>query len=180
MEVEEFRRIESSVVSQGYAAELGWAASIKLCPNADTFAFEAAWVIISSGIKNQVARKIEFRFSAGLKKGQSALVTIGHKGKAQAIDYIIANRARLFREYQNAEDKIACLETLPWIGPTTKYHLAKTLGIDTCKPDRHLLRIAAKYNMDPFTLCEDLAKKTGKKITFIDSVLWRAANLGLI
>jgi len=180
MKIEIFRKIEKAVIRSGYGNELVWAAVIRLCPDADTFAFEASWVIISSGIKNQVARKIELRFSAGLKKGQSALVTIGHKGKAQAIDYIITNRARLFREYQNADDKIAFLETLPWVGPTTKYHLAKNLGIDTCKPDRHLIRIAAKYNTDPFTLCKDLAIQTGKRIAYIDSALWRAANLGLI
>jgi hypothetical protein len=52
--------------------------------------------------------------------------------------------------------------------------------MDVCKPDRQLMRIAGRYRMTPEELCSTLAKKTGERIGTVDSVIWRAANLGMI
>ena len=180
MKVREYVNLKVSLNDRGYYNEIQWAQDIKPCSTSDHFAFEAIWVIISAGLKNQVARKIEKKLFMSLEAGQSVLVSIGHKGKAKAIDYVLNNKTHLYEQFQNAENKTDFLETLPWIGPITKYHLAKNLGVDTCKPDRHLSRIAAKYNSDPFTFCKELSRKTGDKIAVVDQVLWRAANLGLI
>ena len=180
MEIKEYLKLKNQVCIAGYEHEITWAHNLESCKSADSFAFEAAWVIISAGLKNQVAERINEKFYMALAAGESALVSIGHKGKAQAIDHILTNRYELFKQFQEADNKIDFLQTLPWIGPIIKYHLAKNLGIDTCKPDRHLVRIAGAHDTDPFTLCKELSRKTGDKIAVVDMVLWRAANLGFV
>ena len=37
-----------------------------------------------------------------------------------------------------------------------KFHLARNLGLDFAKPDRHLQRIAQSYNTTPQELCEHI------------------------
>ena len=73
------------------------------------------------------------------------------------------------------------METLPWIGPITKYHLARNLGIDVAKPDRHLVRLAKRFGYNESTgvqqMCEELAERTRDRIGVVDVVLWRYANL---
>ena len=69
---------------------------------------------------------------------------------------------------------------LPWIGPVTKFHLAKNLGLDFAKPDVHLARLAAAERTTVDELCERLAAQTGYRVTTIDSVLWRACADGYL
>jgi len=71
-------------------------------------------------------------------------------------------------------------QSLPWIGPITKYYMAKNLGADVCKPDRHLTRIAGKYDMELEELCKKLSEESGDHISMVDNVIWRVANLGFI
>ena len=82
--------------------------------------------------------------------------------------------------------EICYLDTLPMIGPVTRYHLARNIGIDCVKPDRHLIRLASEagYEMkDPQkgveAMCRDIQKDIGdaEKLGTIDVVLWRACNL---
>jgi hypothetical protein len=72
------------------------------------------------------------------------------------------------------------LQTLDFVGPITKYHLAKNIGLDVVKPDRHLMRLAkaAKFP-SPTDLCQSIADVTGDKISVIDLVLWRYSTLGV-
>lgn len=172
--------IKAKLVDIGYANEIDWAESLKPCTSASNFMIETIWVILNSGMKNQVARKIMDRVFNAIDLGNKVSSVFGHKGKASAIEYILSNYDRLFKEYQEAKDKLAYLETLPWIGKITKYHLARNLGFDVCKPDRHLERLAKQNNTTPHELCKELANITGDRIGVVDVVLWRAANLGLV
>ena|SRR6266496_6430799 len=104
----------------------------------------------------------------------------GHRGKCNAIRYVYANKERLFGEYLAAEDKVGFLVTLPWVGDITKYHLAKNFGVDCCKPDRHLVRIAAGCQTTPTELCQSLAATSGLRVNTVDYILWRSANLRLL
>jgi hypothetical protein len=52
--------------------------------------------------------------------------------------------------------------------------------MDFCKPERQLKRVAGKYGKTPEEFCTELAKKTGDRIGTVDTVMWRAANLGMI
>ena len=70
------------------------------------------------------------------------------------------------------------IQTLPFMGPATSYHLAKNIGLDVVKPDRHLLRMAAAVGYDsPSLLCEDIAASVGDRVSVVDVVLWRFATL---
>ena len=176
----EYFELYEKVKMAGYSREIDWARSLVPCLNAGEFTLEAIWVIINAGMKAQVARNIEQRIYRAIDRGEPINSAFGHEGKVKAIEYIIENHQRLFDEYLAAQDKLVYLETLPWIGPITKYHLAKNLGLDMVKPDRHLVRIARKEEKTPLELCKEISQLTGDRLALVDTVLWRAANLGMI
>jgi len=180
MKTIDYLDLKTKLLELGYEKEIDWAEDIELCKNENSFANEAMWVILNSGMKNQIARKIEERIYHAIKLHQPIGSVFGHKGKVKAIEYIFTNKKELFKDFQEAKNKLEFLVSLPWIGNITKYHLAKNLGIDICKPDRHLVRIADKFGTTPFKLCAKLSKITGDRVRTIDTVLWRAANLGII
>jgi hypothetical protein len=99
----------------------------------DEFAREAIFVICNSGMRFTVAEGIFRRVVAALNIGKSAHTAFGHKGKASAIDDIWNRRGELLALFRRAADKVAFCETLPWIGPTTKFHLAKNFGVDVAE-----------------------------------------------
>ncbi|TPG49278.1 hypothetical protein EAH89_21445 [Roseomonas nepalensis] len=71
------------------------------------------------------------------------------------------------------------LRLLPHIGEVTVWHLAKNLGFDVAKPDRHLVRMAHAHGFsDPHTFCAALAQATGERVRVIDLMLWRYAAAG--
>jgi hypothetical protein len=79
-----------------------------------------------------------------------------------------------------AEDKLAFCETLPWIGGITKYHLAKSYGLDFAKPDVHLQRLADLEGVTAQELCARLAPELGWKVRTVDLVIWRACATGIL
>lgn len=170
--------VKEQVANAGYSHEVTWAEALTPVADPLTFWTEFAWVVLNSGMKEQIARKIWTRVRPAVEAGQSAETVFGHKGKAAAIDFVWTNRERLLAEYQTASDKVTWCETLPWIGGITKWHLAKNYGHDCAKPDRHLVRIAGTEG--PHALCARLAGASGDRIATVDVVIWRAANLGLL
>lgn len=180
MKTYEFWRLRQQVVDAGYGDEIIWQESVKEPDTADEFMWQYIWVVISSGMKNQIARIIEQRIVEAYNWKWAISTVFNHKGKVKAIDNMIANHDRIFDEYLEAEDKLAFLKSLPYIGDITKYHLAKNLGVDCVKPDRHLVRISAMYNETPQSICERLARETGYRVATVDLILWRAGNLGVI
>jgi len=167
----EYLNLRKQVKNAGYSEEIKWAEDLKPCHNKQLFALEAIWVIISSGLKNQVARKIEQRIYRAIDNFEPLESAFQHKGKVKAIEYILQHQQRLFDEYQQAEDKLGYLKSLPWIGDITKYHLAKNLGLDMVKPDRHLVRIAGKEDKTPLQLCRELSELTGDNLAVVDTVI---------
>jgi hypothetical protein len=136
-------------------------------------------------MKAQIAGPIFNRIIDCLNNGGDISSVFGHKLKVKAIKEVLANRHELFASFCETqfEDTNAILdfcESLPHIGGITKYHLAKDLGCDVAKPDRHLVRISAKYDMTTEELCEKLSNETGDSIAAVDFILWRAANLGIL
>ena len=139
------------------------------------FYLEYVWVVINAGMKEQVARKIYNKFL----ESQDPTV-IGHLGKRKAIISIRDHATDIWDTLLKCGDKLSCLEMLPWIGPVTKYHLARNLGLDVVKPDRHLVRLAAHFGYEsPDTLCRTIQEdlNDGTKLGEIDLVLWRYTNL---
>lgn len=144
--------------------------------DADAFKLfsEFAFVVINSGMKNQIAQKIYVRF---VENGFDPSV-IGHLGKRKAIETAIKEHRRWFDTLKQMNNKVDYLETLPWIGPITKFHLARNLGIDCAKPDRHLVRLALLfgYKGNVAEMCDYLAKEFGMRVGTVDLILWRYCN----
>lgn len=179
-EVKTFFELREAIVRLGYGAEIVWQESVKEPDSSDEFMWQYIWVVISSGMKNQIARKIEQRIAEAYNNHQPIEGAFKHKGKVKAIEFMVKNHEQVFDQYLESKDRLSFLQTLPYIGEITKYHLAKNLGEDVVKPDRHLVRIAQNYGTTPLELCQELARKIGYRIGTIDLILWRAANLGFI
>lgn len=176
---ETFRTI---IVLLGQQADddIAWSEGIQPPENAEDFAMEAIFVICNSGMKNTIARKIFNKIVIAIGEGQSASTVFGHAGKAAAIDDIWRRREELLHAYFNAADKVEFCATLPWIGPITKFHLAKNFGADVAKPDVHLQRLADREDCSVPALCARLALATGYRVATIDVVLWRACANGIV
>lgn len=157
-----------------------WSENVQSPTTAEEFAGEAIYVICNSGMSNRVAAPIAARCLAALAVGASATTVFRHPGKSVAIDAIWRQRDELFFRYLAENDKVEVLAQLPWIGPVTKYHLAKNLGADTAKPDVHLERLARRERTTTRELCQRLARETGYRVATIDTILWRACAYGLL
>lgn len=180
MNVKLFWELRQKIINAGYGEEIIWQESVTEPDTADEFMWQYIWVVISAGMKNQIARIIEQRIVEAYNNEQPIESVFRHKGKVVAIKNMIANHDDIFDDYLKTDNRLGFLKSLPYIGDITKYHLAKNLGEDIAKPDRHLVRIATKYKETPQTLCERLARETGYRIATIDLILWRAGNLGLV
>lgn len=143
--------------------------------NPEKFFEQYVWCVLNAGMKEQVARKIWEKYLDKLDP-----LVIGHLGKRAAIEQGLKNYVRWFGELKCTKNQIEYLQTLPWIGPITKYHLARNIGIDAVKPDRHLERFAKQFGFKtPLELCQHVQNEIGNsdKLGLIDFVFWRAANL---
>lgn len=176
----QFREIEAVLRARGYGETITWSENVIPPADARAFAREAIYVICNSGMNFKTANGIYWRCVRALRRGQSSSEEFGHKGKTKAIDHIWRHRQILFAGFRIAENKVAYCHTLPFIGQITKYHLAKNLGVDTIKPDVHLMRLAVRERGSAIALCERLAFLTGYKLSTIDSILWRACADGYI
>lgn len=163
-----------------YTEEIDWQENLKPCNDPYNFFMETCWVILNSGMKEQIARIIWDRIKIAWAQDIDISTVFKHKGKVSAIKYAKENYNKLFSDYVDSDDKINFLKTIPFIGEITCYHLAKNLGHNCIKPDRHLVRISKEYNTTPYALCLELSELSGFKIATVDIILWRAANLGII
>lgn len=168
-----FARIDAAVRAAGYDAAIDQSENIMAPTTAAEFASEAIYVICNSGMSNVVAVPIFNRCMKALRAGKSASTVFGHPGKGKAIDWIWKRRKRLFREFAVAPDMIEFFSALPWIGPITKFHVAKNVGADVAKPDVHLNRLADREGLTAQELCDRLATETGYRAATIDLILWR-------
>jgi hypothetical protein len=181
MDLARYQRVRRAVIDAGHKHEIDWAETVKPPETAEQFAREVIWVILCSGMKEQVARLIQDRVWAAINAGRPVKGNVlGASGKAAAVDSIWQNRAAMFAAFTAANDKVEFCQSIPWIGPITKWHAAKNLGVDCAKPDIHLERVAAFYETTPAELCAALWAASGDRIATVDLVIWRACNLGII
>lgn len=175
-----FRRLERAVREAGHAGDIAWAERLGPPPDADAFARAAVYVIINSGMSWTVAQPIYERCLRALQTDGRLGVVFGHRGKVRAIRSIWQHRCELFEQFNQADDPTSFCAALPWIGPTTKWHLAKDLGADVAKPDVHLARLARRDRTTVDRLCRRLARLTGYRVATIDTILWRACATGVL
>lgn len=175
-----YKNLVQTLEKLGYSGEINWQRELNPCDNNIAFFWETCWVILNSGMKEQIARKIWERIQEAWLQEKNISEVFRHKGKVAAIKYAKDNSGKLFEGYCLADDKIEYLKTIPFIGNITCYHLAKNLGHDCVKPDRHLVRVANTYNTTPDLLCQQISDETGEKKCVVDIVIWRSCNLGLL
>ena len=175
-----FRRLEQAICEAGYAEDISWSEALGPPEDAEAFGRAAAYVIINSGMKNEVAELIYAKCLKAIERGRSVTKVYGHYAKARAIDAIWQNRLRHFGTFVATDDKLAFCHALPWIGPVTQYHLAKDLGVDVAKPDVHLARLAVRDRTTVERMCKRLSKQSGYRVATIDTILWRACATGIL
>ena len=179
------------------------AAPERLSP--DSFAYECAYVILAGGFSQKTAKKIHAKICERLADGASAddlLKLFNNKNKINAIYKIWQNRDSLCQQYyaqKTLDGKLNYIQTLPHIGKITAHHLARNLGENIVKYDIWIQRLGCVYagnleflahvdngklNLEIKKYCDDmfehLVKETGLPVGYIDVLLWKACQNGLI
>ncbi len=156
---------------------------------------EAAWVILCSGFNERVVRRYFDSISLCFCDWYSAECIVSRRDRCWSTAMAIFGNARKITAIVQAcgyvyeqgfgslsprilADPIRELGKLPFIGPVTSYHLAKNLGIDVVKRDRHLLRLASHLGFDsPEEMCGVFGHQVGEPVSVVDIVLWRYCTL---
>ena len=170
----------------------------------DEFAFEVFYVILASGFKQKVAKEKfilirDFICSGGEVCSENLLKIFGNKNKINAICKMWQNRVEYcnkFYKLKSIDEKLNYLETLPYIGKITKNHIARNLGINKVKYDVWIQRLGISLcgdkNINPSStldtdvknMCDkmfnDISVITGEPVGYIDVVLWKSCQIGLL
>ncbi len=187
---------KEQVIQAGFAYEIDWQYRVKFEGISEsTFLREAAWVILSAGMREQIIRKKFPVITKAFKNWKNASYIVAHRdecrrqamsvfGHDRKIDSIIGIAEEISEDgfpmviNQLEQKGVQYLQSLPFMGPATSFHLAKNIGLSAVKPDRHLCRIAEKAGYCcPEALCDEIARTVGEKLPVIDVVIWRYANL---
>lgn len=191
-----YRKAKEAVIRAGFRDEISWQESINFDYVTESdFLREHAWVTLSAGMKERVVRNHFRGVTSSFHDFQSAEVIIENKcacrrlalqhfNNQKKIDAILLMANRIYSEgfdkfkrslYFNP---LETLKSLPYIGPVTCFHLAKNIGIQVAKPDRHLTRLASLYGYDDVQrFCNDISLRTGDGVPVVDIVLWRFASI---
>lgn len=191
-----FLYAKQCVIESGYSDEILWQESTNFnLIDEKTFLREAAWVILNSGMRESLIRRIFGRISACFFKWESAekiarkkerciskaLAIFNNVGKITAIATLAEDVYRKGIERVKIEIKETGINRImfyPFMGRATSYHFAKNIGLNFAKPDRHLLKIAAVAGYEcPQEMCQELANEIGEKTSVIDLIFWRFATL---
>jgi hypothetical protein len=184
------------VFEQGFESEVAWQEGLCFGRLTESdFLREAAWVILSSGFRERVVRRcfpgiaeafLNFSSSAAIADKSeecvaSAMTVFRQRRKVAAIAGVAVRVARQgFESVRGAilEGGVEYLESFPYVGPVTRYHLAKNVGLDVVKPDRHLCRVAKATRYPSVeALCRAISCASGDRVGVVDLVIWRYATL---
>lgn len=153
---------------------------------------ETAWVILCSGFREKTVHKLfdyislcfcdwESAEAIVLAQGNcvaTAASAFGNLRKLQAISDVAARihyDSFATMKASILQHPIPTLQTLPQIGPITSFHLAKNLGLDVAKADRHLVRLSDRLGFSSCSdLCDAVSQARGESIKVVDLVFWRS------
>jgi len=184
------------VISAGFGEEIDWQEdrSFGKIEEGD-FLRQAAWVILSSGMREIVIRAKFTGISAAFFNWLNAAIIVRHSTRCRRKALSVFNHTLKIDAIIEISHRVVCdgfegirqsiqehgveyLRTFPFMGPATALHLAKNLGLDVVKPDRHLLRVAkAACYQSPQEMCREISKRLGEKVSVVDLVIWRFATL---
>ena len=173
----------------------------------EEFAEEVFYVICVAGFKQTTAKKMCNKVKDYIKEHQNPqfddmIKIYGNVNKVNAIIKVWNNRVDLqknFYSLSTPEEKLDFLSKLPHIGNITKYHIARNLGINFVKYDIWIQRLGvalygdeeyvekvsnSKLNPKIKEMCDKmfstLESQINEKIGYIDVVLWKACQQGLL
>ena len=173
----------------------------------DEFAKQAMYVILAGGFSQKTAKKIHHKVMNFLAHSPQPIVDdllkiFNNKNKINAIVKIWKNKKQyrdLYYEQPDLGSRLSVLASLPHIGKITANHLARNLGEDVVKYDIWIQRLGVAFaarpdlkpkidngNLDPDVraACDamfaHLVRETGLPRGYIDVVLWKACQNGLI
>lgn len=176
---DDWNRIKAAVVDAGFADAIAWQDGVGRPETSDVFALEACWVILNSGMAYRVTRKLWPRIRGAIIAGDA--IPFGHAGKVAAMTEIWRDRERLWPEIPTDDEALVeWCAGLPWIGQITKFHLAKNLGADVCKPDVWMQRLASYLGVSAHEACRAIAEEMGERIATVDLILWAALSNKII
>ena len=117
----------------------------------EEFAMEACWVILNSGFRNTIARKIWKDLAPAIKRGEPE-AAFGNANKVRAMKALWTNRHRLHGECLRAlegglDTFVPWCRTLDGFGAIIPYHLGKNFGLPT--EARWLERLARTRGRSP-------------------------------
>jgi len=184
------------VEARGFGDEIRWQEDVTFEDLDETsFLREIAWVILSSGMKESIVRRVFPDVSKCFFDWTSSpLIVLNRKVCLRNALRIFNSRRKMlaiisaaqrisdsgFEEIKNsiARDPFGFLMEFDFVGPITVYHLAKNIGLDVAKPDRHLVRIASIDGYDDVQeFCRQISHLTGDSVAVVDIVLWRFATI---
>jgi len=96
---------------------------------ADEFARRTIFAICGASVADWAARQAYERCMRALAVGLPVRAGFRHPTKAEAIDRIWREREDLYGRFVTADDKLAFLGEIPWIGSVTKRRLARSFGL---------------------------------------------------
>lgn len=173
----------------------------------EEFAEEVFYVICVAGFKQTTAKKMCNKVKDYIKEHQNPqfddmIKIYGNVNKINAIIKVWNNRVDLQKKFYSLstpEEKLDFLSKLPHIGNITKYHIARNLGINFVKYDIWIQRLGvalygdeeyvekvsnSKLNPKIKEMCDKmfstLESQINEKIGYIDVVLWKACQQGLL
>ncbi|WP_193181619.1 hypothetical protein [Nisaea sediminum] len=176
----------------GFEDEIEWQKNIEFHNFSESDLLrESAWVILCSGFKEQIVRSVfdyislcfcDWESAEEIVKADpfcriSALSAFRNSAKLEAISRCAEKI--YFEGFESVKRQIflsplSYLQEFDFIGPVTAKHLAKNLGMNIAKPDRHLFRLSECFGFrDADHLCSELARVTGEKKNVIDLIIWR-------
>jgi len=171
--------------------------------NAQEFAEECIYVILAGGFRQKIAKRkfgeiMNFINGGGVVLEKNMLKIFGNVNKIRAVVKIWNNKENFrdgFYKLKTDDEKLNYLGKLPHIGEITKNHLARNLGINKVKYDVWIQRLAIALGKsdlkEGFPLSEEVKnlcdkmfaqveKATGLNKGYIDVVLWKACQTGIL
>src|SRR5260221_9182429 len=187
-----YARATDYVAAAGLDREVSWQRNSELASVSEsTLLREAAWVVLCSGFRESIVRRVFDNVSLCFCDWDSATAIVeSYQACHLAARASFRNTAKLSAIVEIARrieavgfdalkrsivvDPITTLRQFPYIGPVTVWHLAKNLGLDAAKPDRHLVRISKRFGFGgPDQFCAAIADASGEAVKVIDLVVWR-------
>lgn len=187
---------KGTVIDEGFGPEIEWQKKLNFSDlDESALLREAAWVVLSAGMRESVIRNKFADLSLAFYNWQSASKIARNARQCKSAALCVFAHPRKISSIIEIAESIYCsgfdairskiasggilfLQSLPYIGPATSCHLAKNIGLDFVKPDRHLLRISALAGYrDPVEMCNAISSSVGDSPSVVDLIVWRYATL---